>query len=40
MSWFKRDKKSIDQVTPPEERRVRTEGFVGEVRILPRDRLS
>src|SRR5258708_7076501 len=21
MSWFKRDKKSIDQVTPPEERR-------------------
>ena len=27
MSWFKRDKKSIDQVTPPEERRVRTEGL-------------
>jgi acetyl-CoA carboxylase carboxyl transferase subunit beta len=27
MSWFKREKKSIDQVTPPEERRVRTEGL-------------
>jgi acetyl-CoA carboxylase carboxyl transferase subunit beta len=27
MSWFKRDKKSIDQATPPEERRVRTEGL-------------
>jgi len=27
MSWFKRDKKSIEQVTPPEERRVRTEGL-------------
>jgi acetyl-CoA carboxylase carboxyl transferase subunit beta len=27
MSWFKRDKKAIDQVTPPEERRVRTEGL-------------
>src|ERR1700675_3402478 len=27
MSWFKRDKKSIDQVTPPEERRGRTEGL-------------
>ena len=27
MSWFKRDKKSIDPVTPPEERRVRTEGL-------------
>jgi acetyl-CoA carboxylase carboxyl transferase subunit beta len=27
MSWFKRDKKSIDQPTPPEERRVRTEGL-------------
>jgi acetyl-CoA carboxylase carboxyl transferase subunit beta len=27
MVWFKRDKKSIDQATPPEERRVRTEGL-------------
>ena len=27
MSWFKREKKSIDQATPPEERRVRTEGL-------------
>ena len=27
MSWFKRDKKSIEQSTPPEERRVRTEGL-------------
>jgi acetyl-CoA carboxylase carboxyl transferase subunit beta len=27
MTWFKRDKKSIDQATPPEERRVRTEGL-------------
>jgi acetyl-CoA carboxylase carboxyl transferase subunit beta len=27
MSWFKRDKKSIEQPTPPEERRVRTEGL-------------
>ncbi len=27
MAWFKRDKKSIDQATPPEERRVRTEGL-------------
>src|ERR1700739_602426 len=27
MSWFKRDKKAIDQPTPPEERRVRTEGL-------------
>src|ERR1700686_4831071 len=27
MTWFKRDKKSIDQPTPPEERRVRTEGL-------------
>jgi acetyl-CoA carboxylase carboxyl transferase subunit beta len=27
MAWFKRDKKSIDQTTPPEERRVRTEGL-------------
>lgn len=27
MSWFKRDKKSIEQATPPEERRVRTEGL-------------
>jgi len=27
MVWFKRDKKSIDQPTPPEERRVRTEGL-------------
>src|ERR1700732_1921991 len=27
MSWFKRDKKSIAQPTPPEERRVRTEGL-------------
>src|SRR6195256_1569958 len=26
MAWFKRDKKSIEQTTPPEERRVRTEG--------------
>ena len=27
MTWFKRDKKSIDQPTPPAERRVRTEGL-------------
>ena len=27
MVWFRRDKKSIDQATPPEERRVRTEGL-------------
>ena len=27
MAWFKRDKKPIDQPTPPEERRVRTEGL-------------
>ena len=27
MSWFKRNKKAIDQATPPEERRVRTEGL-------------
>jgi len=27
MAWFKREKKSIEQPTPPEERRVRTEGM-------------
>ena len=27
MSWFKREKKSIDQPTPPDERRVKTEGL-------------
>jgi acetyl-CoA carboxylase carboxyl transferase subunit beta len=27
MAWFKRNKKSIEQSTPPEERRVRTEGL-------------
>jgi acetyl-CoA carboxylase carboxyl transferase subunit beta len=27
MAWFKRQKKAIDQATPPEERRVRTEGL-------------
>jgi acetyl-CoA carboxylase carboxyl transferase subunit beta len=27
MTWFKRYKKSIEQTTPPEERRVRTEGL-------------
>src|ERR1700741_1580577 len=27
MAWFKREKKAIDQATPPEERRVRTEGL-------------
>ena len=27
MAWFKRNKKAIDQPTPPEERRVRTEGL-------------
>src|SRR6266478_1570343 len=27
MAWFKRDKKAIEQTTPPEERRVRTEGL-------------
>ena len=27
MAWFRRDKKPIDQATPPEERRVRTEGL-------------
>src|SRR5438552_17667880 len=27
MAWFKRKRKSIDQATPPEERRVRKEGL-------------
>ncbi len=27
MSWFKREKKPIEQTTPPDERRVRTEGL-------------
>src|SRR6202043_1439324 len=27
MAWFKRDKKAIEQSTPPEERKVRTEGL-------------
>jgi acetyl-CoA carboxylase carboxyl transferase subunit beta len=27
MAWFKRDKRSIEQPTPPEERKVRTEGL-------------
>jgi acetyl-CoA carboxylase carboxyl transferase subunit beta len=27
MSWFKREKRPIEQPTPPEERRVRTEGL-------------
>ena len=27
MAWFKRDKKAFEQSTPPEERRVRTEGL-------------
>jgi len=27
MAWFKREKKSIEQAVPPEERRVRTEGL-------------
>src|SRR5277367_576048 len=27
MAWFKREKKAIEQRTPPEERRVRTEGL-------------
>jgi acetyl-CoA carboxylase carboxyl transferase subunit beta len=27
MAWFKREKKSIDTSTPPDERRVRTEGL-------------
>jgi acetyl-CoA carboxylase carboxyl transferase subunit beta len=27
MAWFKREKSSFDQTTPPEERRVRTEGL-------------
>jgi acetyl-CoA carboxylase carboxyl transferase subunit beta len=27
MAWFKREKKSIEAPTPPEERRVRTEGM-------------
>ncbi|HXN23740.1 MAG TPA: acetyl-CoA carboxylase, carboxyltransferase subunit beta [Candidatus Dormibacteraeota bacterium] len=27
MSWFKRDKKPIEQPTPPDERRVKTEGL-------------
>jgi len=39
MAWFKRDKKSIEQSTPPEERRVRTEGLWVQVRILPHHRL-
>ena len=27
MTWFKREKKGIEETTPPEERRVRTEGL-------------
>ncbi len=27
MAWFKREKKAIDQPTPPDERRVKTEGL-------------
>ena len=27
MAWFKREKKAIEQPTPPDERRVRTEGL-------------
>ncbi len=27
MAWFRREKKSIEQSTPPDERRVRTEGL-------------
>jgi len=27
MAWFKRERKPIDQATPPDERRVRTEGL-------------
>ncbi len=27
MAWFKRDKKSIETATPPDERRVKTEGL-------------
>ena len=27
MAWFKRQKKSIEQTTPPDERRVKTEGL-------------
>src|SRR5437879_13699769 len=27
MAWFKREKKPIEQPTPPDERRVRTEGL-------------
>ena len=27
MAWFKREKKAIAEATPPEERRVRTEGL-------------
>ena len=27
MAWFKRSKKSIEQHTPPDERRVKTEGL-------------
>jgi acetyl-CoA carboxylase carboxyl transferase subunit beta len=27
MAWFRRDKKSIEQTTPPDERRVKTEGL-------------
>jgi acetyl-CoA carboxylase carboxyl transferase subunit beta len=27
MAWFKREKKGIEETTPPEERRVRTEGL-------------
>ncbi len=27
MTWFKREKKSIEQTTPPDERRVKTEGL-------------
>ena len=27
MAWFRREKKPVEQPTPPEERRVRTEGM-------------
>ena len=27
MAWFKREKKRIDQPTPPDARRVKTEGL-------------
>ena len=36
MAWFKREKKRIDQATPPDKRRVKTEGLWTKCEELPR----